>query len=243
MAKLIARLYARYERYICKQLDALITVTPTQTDYYKRINSNTVEIRNYPIISEIQCIPRDRDTIAFAGGITHQWNHDVVIRALNSIDNAKYVLCGPANNYLNELKKINGWEKVHYLGKIQHEMVSSVLSKATIGVALLTPSSNTGGKNGTMGNTKIFEEMMAGLPVVCTNFVLWRDFIDRYQCGICVNPLSEKEVIAAFKYLLNNPEEARRMGDNGIKAIKEEYNWKIEEKKLFELYDLVLGYK
>ena len=34
-----------------------------------------------------------------------------------------------------------------------------------------------------------------------------------------------------------------RNGKNGIKAVNEKYNWAIEEKKLFKLYDELLGAK
>lgn len=91
-----------------------------------------------------------------------------------------------------------------------------------------------------MGNTKIFEEMLAGLPVVCTDFVLWREFVDRYHCGICVDPQDADAIASAVWYLLDHPEEARQMGENGRRAVKEEFNWNVEERKLLALYEEVL---
>lgn len=94
-----------------------------------------------------------------------------------------------------------------------------------------------------MGNTKIFEEMMAGLPVVCTDFVLWQEFVDRWHCGICVDPEDPAAVTSAIQYLLTHPEEAKQMGENGRKAVKEEFNWGVEEKKLLALYEDILNKK
>lgn len=110
------------------------------------------------------------------------------------------------------------------------------MSRCSVGLALLTPGRNTDWHNGTMGNTKIFEEMMAGLPVVCTDFVLWKEFVERYHCGICVDPENVDEIAGAIRYLLDHPDEARQMGENGRRAIKEEFNWTVEEKSLFSLY-------
>ena len=112
--------------------------------------------------------------------------------------------------------------------------------ESAIGMAVLSYSRNSDWKNGTMGNTKIFEEMMAGLPVICTDFVLWKEFVERYHCGLCVNPNNIEEIASAIRYLLDNPEEARRMGENGRRAVEEEFNWAVEEKKLLALYEEIL---
>ena len=126
------------------------------------------------------------------------------------------------------------------MGKIPHEQVSDELSKCSVGLALLTPGNNTDGYNGTMGNTKIFEEMMAGLPVICTDFVRWKEFVDQYHCGICVAPDDEKAINDAIRYLMDHPNEAEEMGRNGRRAIEQEFNWNVEEKKLLALYEDIL---
>jgi spore maturation protein CgeB len=39
---------------------------------------------------------------------------------------------------------------------------------------------------------------------------------------------------------VEHPDEARHMGENGKKAVKEKYNWEGEGKKLLEIYkDLI----
>ena len=87
-----------------------------------------------------------------------------------------------------------------------------------------------------MGNTKIFEEMMAGLPVICTDFSLWREFVERYHCGVCVDPEDVDQVVLALRRLLEHPEEARQMGENGRRAVREAFNWSVEEQTLLGLY-------
>ena len=88
-----------------------------------------------------------------------------------------------------------------------------------------------------MGNTKIFEEMMAGLPIICTDFKLWEEFVHRYDCGICIDPSDVSAIVAALKRLTDDPDEARRMGANGRRAVELEFNWHTQEKILTELYE------
>ena len=78
--------------------------------------------------------------------------------------------------------------------------------------------------------------MAAGLPVIASNFSLWKQIIEGNQCGLCVDPLDPKAIAGAIDYLIAHPEEAERMGRNGQKAVQEKYNWGIEEQKLLHFY-------
>ena len=78
--------------------------------------------------------------------------------------------------------------------------------------------------------------MAAGLPVIASNYELWRQIVEDNKCGICVNPLNVQEIAEAIIYIANHPEEARIMGQNGISAVEKTYNWANEEKKLLQVY-------
>lgn len=240
LRKMVYHWFKAHQEGVCRQLNAVISVTPNIVEYFRSINSRTVQVANFPILpAKMPPLPEQSDrTLVFAGGISLQWNHHTIIKALEKLPDCEYLLCGIADTpYLQELQALPAWERVRYLGRVPHGEVAALLAQSTVGMAVVSYSRNSDWKNGTMGNTKIFEEMLAGLPVVCTNFVLWREFVDRYHCGICIDPENPGEIASAVQYLLDHPEEARQMGENGRRAIKEEFNWGVEEKKLLALYD------
>src|SRR5699024_8874157 len=106
------------------------------------------------------------------------------------------------------------------------------------GIALFPPTAHYMKKE----LTKFFEYMNAGLPIICSNFPIWKTFVETHQCGIAVDPYNEEEIKEALESLRKNPELAIQMGENGKKAVQEELNWKAEEKKLIHWYDqLVKG--
>lgn len=230
--------YENYQTYVCRRVDAVITATPNITEYFNGIGcKRVIDLCNFPLLNNSFVEPDYRSrTLSFAGGTTGQWNHDIIINAIDKMENVRYSLCGSNNSYIGKLKKLSGWKKVDFKGRIPFEQVSMLLKHSAVGLSLLTPGNNTDGKNGNMANTKIFEQMMAGLPVVCTNFVRWKQFVEGYNCGICVNPHDVDEVRKAITKLIDNPEVARKKGLNGRRAIEERFNWGIEEKKLLSLY-------
>jgi glycosyltransferase involved in cell wall biosynthesis len=82
--------------------------------------------------------------------------------------------------------------------------------------------------------------MSAGLPVIASDFPLWRGIIVENDCGICVNPLDPKSIAEAIDYLVENPGRAREMGENGRRLVQCKYNWPTEAKKLTSLYARLL---
>lgn len=240
--KIVYAWFRGLQEEVCRQIDAVVTVTPHVTVFFQQINPRVKQISNFPILTEaIPDILRQPGTLVFAGGVNPSWNHHTIIRALEKLPECRYLFCGPVQNtYLQELKALPAWNRAQYLGEIPHTEVSKLLASSAIGMAVISYCRNSDWKNGTMGNTKIFEEMMAGLPVICTDFTLWQEFVDRWHCGLLVNPNDPEAIAAAVQYLLSHPDEAQQMGENGRRAVKEEFNWDIEEKKLFALYEEIL---
>lgn len=238
LRSLIFRCYSRYEASVCKKMTAIVTVSPNIVQYFSKFNPNTVMVTNYPIMLEMFTPPTfTKKSIFFGGGITDTWMHGEILKALEQTPDCRYVLCGSGDaSYLESLRAMPGWKQVDYMGRISHDMVLKKMQDSFIGVALARPGRNSDWHNGTMGNTKIYEEMMAGLPVICTDFVRWKEFVDRYYCGICVDPTNTDEIASAIRYLLDHPEEAKQMGQNSRRAVEEEFNWSVEEKKLLSLY-------
>ena len=78
--------------------------------------------------------------------------------------------------------------------------------------------------------------MAAGLPVIASNYRLWKEIIVDNNCGICVDPLNIQAIADAINYIRSHPIEAQQMGDNGRNAVLNKYNWTNEEKKLFQVY-------
>jgi glycosyltransferase involved in cell wall biosynthesis len=236
---LLSWFFAFFEVWACKKFDAVIAATPFIRDKYLKLGIVSVDINNYPILTELAHDEVEwnlrNDTICYIGGLTEYRGTLDIVRAFGEIKScAQLYLAGNfiGNEFEELLKRDPAWIKVHYLGYLGRSAIRSLLAKSTAGLVTLHPIVNY--KESLP--IKMFEYMAAGVPVIASNFPLWRSIIEKNDCGICVDPLNSKHIALAIDYLVQNPDVAKRMGNNGRAAVIREYNWAIEEAKLLEFY-------
>jgi glycosyltransferase involved in cell wall biosynthesis len=235
--------------FVCvSKIDAVITVSPHIVRKLKKINHHVVQITNYPIVDNSRLTNLDsniklsKPTIFFAGGVNALWMHENIILAIERLNREiQYIIAGPASQpYIGKLEHLNAWSKVKYLGVIKHSEVEYYYNVSHIGIALMDYSKNVGWTEGTLGNTKLFEIMLSGLPIICTDFSLWKDIVLKSNSGICVNPRKVEDIANAIDYLLNNAKNGRVMGINGRDAVLKCYTWETQESILLNLYKTLL---
>lgn len=86
---------------------------------------------------------------------------------------------------------------------------------------------------------KLFDYMHLGLPVIASDFPEIRKIVNEADCGILVDPTDVGAITASMAYLIDNPDEARRLGENGRRAVEEQYNWKRVEGELLGVYSAI----
>ena len=235
---LIGQSFAIYERYACKKMDAIIAATPFIREKFLRINPNTVDINNYPMLDEIKPAhhwDKKQHAVCYIGGIEAvRGIKEIVLSFENITTDTRLKLAGSFSNKNTELtvKNYKGWNRVDELGYLDRSGVKNVLEQSMAGLVTLHPIINYIDAL----PVKMFEYMSAGIPVIASNFPLWKEIIETNNCGICVNPLNVIEITEAIDYFINNPDKAHEMGDKGRIAVTKKYNWGLEEKKLLLLY-------
>jgi len=166
-----------------------------------------------------------------------------VVKSLDYIPNekVKLILIGKfqEEGLEQELRALPEWEKVEFKGWLSQKEAYQEMRNSNIGLVCFLPEPN---HINAIPN-KIFEYMAAEIPVVASNFPLWKEIIEENKYGICVNPLEPKEIAKAIEYLIENSEEANKMGKNGRRAVLEKYNWEGESKKLLTIYQKLRNFK
>ena len=78
--------------------------------------------------------------------------------------------------------------------------------------------------------------MASYLPVISSNFPGWETIVETAQCGICVDPLDVSSIVRELKWFIQNPLQIITMGRLGREAIKDNYSWEAEVKRLTGVY-------
>jgi len=237
IAPILSRFIKLYMLWAMPQFDAVITATPYIQDKFFKINQNTININNFPLIQEFppgQDWSLKKNEVAYVGGITETRGISEILEALCLTPGTRLNLAGNFSEKVFEkkIKNSTGWRNVNELGFLDRTQVSGVLKNSKIGLVTLHPTANYIDAL----PVKMFEYMAAGIPVIASHFPLWSDIVETHHCGICVDPLKPKSIAKAIHYLMTNQKEAEAMGKRGRQMVKEQYNWSIEEKKLLRLY-------
>lgn len=231
----VSRSVERLENRITRKLDAIVTATPFIRDRFLKINANTIDINNYPLLSEIDSTESSyekQNKVCFIGGISKIRGITELVQAMALVD-VRCALAGSiSESYKEELIKEKGWENIDELGFISREISLKIKSESIAGIVTFLPLPN----HINAQPNKIFEYMASGIPVIGSRFPLWVEIIEKNNCGFCVDPRKPEEIAKAIQTLKDNPELAQQMGERGRKLVNEVYNWGVEEQKLIGLY-------
>ncbi len=235
--------FAHFEHYACKRFDAVVTATPFIRDKFLAINPCSVDINNFPIIGELESAGAwqgKADEVCYVGSIAKIRGVKEMVHAMEftRTPTRLNLVGGFAETHVEaEVRTYPGWGKVNSIGVQGRQGVRDVLARSVAGMVTLHPASNYLDSL----PIKMFEYMSAGIPVIASDFDLWRQIVRDSGCGICVDPMDPGAIAAAIDYLVGHPDEAREMGENGRQAVLSRYNWAQEEAKLLGFYDRLLA--
>jgi glycosyltransferase involved in cell wall biosynthesis len=160
-----------------------------------------------------------------------------IVKAIDLVGNpaARLVLVGEFQEPgLEQICRAeSGWRRVDYSGRRSRSEVATILGDARAGLVAYRPVANLIEAQ----PTKLFEYMSAGIPVIASDFPLWRRIIDGAACGILVDPHNPKEIAVAIEWILTHAKEAEEMGQRGREAVMQVYNWEQESSHLLSLYE------
>ena len=222
---------------------AVVTVTPTiQRRFPKR---KAVMVRNWPIAEEFAvAAPRpmaERSLlVVYVGTLTlnrNVWGMLEAMRLLGKAD-CRLELIGAFTVGSDEehARTHPEWGRTGKPGWVSREEVAAFLAQARAGLVVLRPIPHEAESY----PIKLFEYMAAGVPVIASDFPLWRETVGRFNCALFVDPDNHQQIADAIRWLIENPREADAMGARGRRAILEELSWETEAKVLVSVYENVL---
>lgn len=221
-------------------VNGIVTATPAISRNFPA--HKTVCIQNYPVLAETQGVPATRyedrpPHVIFTGWVRRPRGIMELLEALPLVakhfpDVRLVILGGFSPKYLEtEARAKAGWAYVDYHPWLSRDEMLLQLARARIGIVTFHPDDN----HINAQPNKLFEYMASALPVIASDFPLWRQIVSVHDCGKLVNPLAANEIADAIIALLNDPM-AEQLGLRGRLAVEHNYTWEVESAKLLQFY-------
>jgi glycosyltransferase involved in cell wall biosynthesis len=233
----ISRAFEVYENHQVKKLAAVVAATPHIAQRFAAVARRSVNVSNFPFLDELSppaaLVPREQ-AVCYVGGIMRTRGALTMLQALALLPGVRLLLAGRFEDAALEveLRAHPAWAQVDYLGQIGRDEVRAVLARASAGLVTLLPMPSYVDSL----PIKMFEYMSAELPVVASDFPLWRGIVQARGCGLCVDPNDAQAIAQAIRSLLAEPARIRAMGQAGRAAVLTHYNWPQAQAQLLKLY-------
>jgi glycosyltransferase involved in cell wall biosynthesis len=230
------------ENIAARAMTGLIAATPGIADRFRAINPRTEVVSNFPDITELLSSNgrnwSERSlSVVYIGGIAEERGIRELLSAMEKVHGlgASLEIAGWFSDptIKREVSASPEWKNIVWRGLLDRDGIAELLGTVRAGLTVLHPEQNFL----TSQPVKMFEYMACGIPVIASDFPLWRSIIDSARCGILVDPLDTSAIAEAISYLLTHDQEAEAMGKRGRAAVEQRFNWFLEEHKLLAFYE------
>lgn len=241
VSKIISKIESKY----ISKVDVVLVTGQMDADYLSKTYNinNFCVIRNLPKLSEISnkinlrqllSIPNDSKIILYQGVILEGRGIEKTIYAIENLQNVHFVIIGEGEfkeKFENETKNLEWHDRIHFIGVVDNKELLKFTAAADLGLALIENISIS--YYYALPN-KLFEYIMAGVPVLASNLPQMMKIIDQYKVGAYINLENKSEIIDKLKILLSNNELLKEYKTNCLRA-KKDLNWDKEFSNLKQL--------
>lgn len=243
-------LVARVERTLMPRVQGTITTTDARAKFFARAYGipRPVVLQNRPRFTVSPANDRIREelgltqawpVVIYQGGLQQGRGLERLVRIAATVPETYFVFVGGGRlaKPLSEISQMRGLtEQVHFIPTVSLADLPSYTASADIGVQ---PIENTCLNHFTTDSNKLFEYLIAGLPVVATDLPEIRRIVRAYDIGLLVRDRDDAALSAALNQLSSDPQLRKALAQNASQAAAQ-LNWEQQEDQLLNLYQTVL---
>ena len=248
--KKLRKVVGLIEKKIMPCSDGTITTTEARAKYFARAYGvdRPLVLQNRPRLIESPRTNKIREVlnlteswpiVIYQGGLQQGRGLEKLIRSAQQVPKCYFVLIGGGRlteSLIRLTEDLGLGNKVHFIPTVPLAELPTYTASADIGVQ---PIENTCLNHYTTDSNKLFEYIVAGLPVVATNFPEIRKIVEENSIGLLVPSNNESALSNAINLLINDTQLKSRYSENA-KLTSRNLNWESQEESLIKLYDRVL---
>jgi len=238
------RVWRTIEKFLIKRANATVTVNESIAQILSREYTipKPVVLLNCPRYQEIKqsnklrevChIAEGKRILLYQGGLQQGRGIFTLLEVIQRLPDCVLLFLG--DGALKEelrMKSEKLKERVYIIDAVPVEQLLLYTASADAGLCLIE---NYGSSYYLSLPNKFFEYVMAGVPILASNFPEMKRIIDEYKVGETANPEDVNDIAEKIQRLLS-PGHHQHLVEN-CRAAAKIYNWDIESKKLIATID------
>ncbi|WP_036071140.1 glycosyltransferase [Listeria aquatica] len=241
-----AAYYGIAEKWLLRFVDECIHENHTRAKFIRRVYGFYPSvIYNYPFLSDESTVPYDlheklnidksEPILLYQGGLQSGRGLEKLIDAVPLIKRGVVVFLGDGrleNELKEQVKKLELQKRIKFLPKVPVTELPRYTKSAYLGIQLLN---NTCFNHFSAASNKLFEYMMAGVPIVACSFPEIRKVVMKEKIGIVVQSDNVTSIAEGINEMLDHPELRDEMSKNALR-VRNHYSWEKEQERFLQIY-------
>lgn len=238
----------RIESFMLKFVDQMIVENHTRAKYnediygfYPKTLYNYSEKYNIEEKPQINLhkkisINEDEKILLYQGGLQQGRGLELLIEAMDEIEKGHLLFIGGGKltqTLKEQAEASKQADRIHFLDKVPFQELPSYTREAYLGFQVLQ---NICFNHYSASSNKLFEYMMAHVPVISCDFPEIKKVVEETNTGLVVDSHKASEIANAVNQLVKDTSLRNQLSEN-TKQAKEIYNWNNEKSKLLEVYN------
>lgn len=226
------------EKLFIKRVELVLTTGEMDSRFLENFYgiNNTLVIRNIPLLQQPEkvidfrakySLNKDTFILIYQGVLLEGRGIPLIIKALEKLPGTVLIILGDGeqkNNFSNQAVKANISDRVFFAGTVSQKELINFTAGGDLGLSLIENISVS--YYHALPN-KMFEYIMAGVPVLASDLPQMKMIIEKYQVGEAINISNPESIVDAVLKLKSDTELLKKYKTNCLTASRE-LNWQEE---------------
>ena len=245
------------EARLIKEADIILQASQERAEYFAKYyktekplvienfaNFKKCDIKEKKYLQEMYNLSSNTKIIMFTGFMSIGGNQriDNSIRSLQYLDDKHHFFIlgigteSIKQKLINIAEEVDVKEQLHFVNPVPSEKVVFILSQANVAII---PIYATSLNSRFSALNKVSQSLMAGLPIACSNYENLERLVLNNPIGLIGSNFNVENPQSISKSIINCLSNEKEYKKNALLLAKKYLNWEKQEKKLFEIYNLI----
>lgn len=254
LAKIRNKIVVLVEGFICKRIEAVVCADYFRAEDMKKVyNLKKVGvIRNVPkfvAVNKSNLLKRhfnikDNYKIILQQMLYFSSNIEIGINAISLMHTPAALIVLTTDDAATREKvnfiarRYDVENRVHILPSVPNVELLKWISSADLAFILIE---NTCLSYYLAAPSRLYDAIMAGLPVVISDFPENRKVIENCRLGVLVDPTNPRDVSEAADHIFESPQNYNELRQRALTAAKHTYNWDKEKEVYYKIFNHIIN--